>query len=118
MTTDATAALQAKYGVLLVDLHALHVQATELRQRFHDLGNEGTRIFDAVAADVSSPDPDTLLNWFLEALQDEPTLATATIPVERIRGAVLLVSGSDDRMWPSRWLADRAMQRLAALTVS
>jgi dienelactone hydrolase len=57
-----------------------------------------------------------LLNWFLGALQDEPTLATAAIPVERIRGAVLLVSGRDDRMWPSRWLADRVMQRLAAVS--
>ena len=25
-----------------------------------------TQIFDAVAADVSSPDPDALLDWFLE----------------------------------------------------
>lgn len=66
MTDDATAALQAKYGVLLVELHVLHVRATELRQRFHDLCNEGTSILDAVAADVSSTDPDALRNWFLE----------------------------------------------------
>ena len=66
MTTDATAALQAKYGELLVELHALHVRATELRQRFHDLCNEGTPIFDALAADVSPADQDALLNWFLE----------------------------------------------------
>jgi hypothetical protein len=56
-----------------------------------------------------------LLNWFREALQDETKLAAASIPVEQIRAAVLLVSGSDDRMWPSFWLADRAMQRLAAV---
>lgn len=66
MTGDATAALQSKYGDLLVDLHALHVQATELRQRFHDLCNEGTPIFDALAADVSPADRDALLTWFLE----------------------------------------------------
>jgi hypothetical protein len=66
MTTDATAALQAKYGDLLVDLHALHVQATVLRHRFHDLCNEGTPIFDALTADVSPAEQDALLNWFLE----------------------------------------------------
>jgi hypothetical protein len=66
MTGDATSALQVKYSILLVDLHALHLQATELRERFHDLCNEGTPIFKAVAADVSSADPDALLDWFLE----------------------------------------------------
>jgi dienelactone hydrolase len=58
--------------------------------------------------------PLALLDWCRDALQDGPELARATIPVERIRGAVLLVSGADDRMWPSRWLAERAMERLAA----
>jgi hypothetical protein len=66
MTDDATSALQAKYGVLLVELHALHVQATELRRRFHDLCNEGTPILGALTADVSPVDPDALSNWFLE----------------------------------------------------
>jgi dienelactone hydrolase len=58
--------------------------------------------------------PLALLDWCRDALQDGPELARATIPVERIRGAVLLVSGADDRMWPSRWLAERALERLAA----
>jgi len=33
--------------------------------------------------------------------------------VERIRGAVLLISGSDDQVWPSRQLAELALRRLA-----
>ena len=38
----------------------------------------------------------------------------ATIPVERINGPVLLISGEDDQMWPSRTLAEIAMERLRA----
>ena len=34
------------------------------------------------------------------------------IPVERIRGPVLLGSGSDDRKWPSGTMSQRAMERL------
>jgi dienelactone hydrolase len=34
--------------------------------------------------------------------------------VERIEGPVLLISGEDDQMWPSRTLAVIAMQRLRA----
>ncbi len=34
------------------------------------------------------------------------------IPVERIRGPVLLGSGSDDRKWPSAMMSQRAMDRL------
>src|SRR5262249_127971 len=36
----------------------------------------------------------------------------ATIPVERINGAVLLLSGEDDQMWPSTPMAEISMTRL------
>jgi dienelactone hydrolase len=45
-------------------------------------------------------------------LQDEAAVERATIPVERIAGPVLLVSGTDDQMWPSTELADIALRRL------
>jgi dienelactone hydrolase len=38
----------------------------------------------------------------------------ATIPVERTRGPILLVSGTDDQMWPSSDLADIGLRRLQA----
>ncbi len=43
---------------------------------------------------------------------DPETLAAATIKVENINGPVLLVSGTDDQMWPSDIMADRIMARL------
>lgn len=47
-------------------------------------------------------------------LQDRRAVERATIPVERIRGPVQLVSGADDQMWPSAELADIAFHRLQA----
>jgi pimeloyl-ACP methyl ester carboxylesterase len=34
------------------------------------------------------------------------------IPAENIHGPVLLVSGKDDQIWPSSWMATRLMERL------
>lgn len=44
------------------------------------------------------------------ARQDE--LAAATIPVEDIDAPVLLISGEDDKLWPSTMLSEHAAQRL------
>ncbi|PAV28534.1 hypothetical protein CIL05_16500 [Virgibacillus profundi] len=36
----------------------------------------------------------------------------AEIPVEKINGPILLISGGDDQLWPSEELSDRAIRRL------
>ncbi len=36
----------------------------------------------------------------------------AQIAVEQIHGPILFVSGSDDRLWPSQWMSEQAMERL------
>jgi dienelactone hydrolase len=41
-------------------------------------------------------------------------LAKAEIPVERINGPVLLISGTADRVWPATMLSEIARERLAA----
>jgi dienelactone hydrolase len=45
---------------------------------------------------------------------DEATLDAATVPVEDIDGAVLLVSGGDDEVWPARRLSAIAADRRRA----
>lgn len=45
---------------------------------------------------------------------DLNTANNAAIPVERINGPVLLISGEDDLLWPSALLSDIAMDRLVA----
>jgi len=49
---------------------------------------------------------------FLIDLEDQKAVEKATIPVEKINGPVLLISGQDDQMWPSSQLSEIAIQRL------
>ena len=51
---------------------------------------------------------------FLHRLADTAAVARAVIPVERIRGAVLLISSTDDGQWPSTFMAEQIMARLRA----
>ena len=60
-----------------------------------------------------SPEPLALTPIFLRALEDRAAVEAAEIPVERINGPVLLISGQDDQMWPSPVLAEIAIRRLA-----
>jgi dienelactone hydrolase len=56
--------------------------------------------------------PATFAPYYLNQLHDSSAVERATIPVEKTRGPILLVSGTDDHMWPSTALADIAMRRL------
>jgi dienelactone hydrolase len=61
-----------------------------------------------------SPDmPLALTPGFLKSLEDQEQEARTAIPVERIDGPVLLISGREDAMWPSSLMADRVAERLA-----
>ena len=64
---------------------------------------------------AASPEaPLELTPMFLKSLEDRAAVEAAAIAVERIRGPVLLISGEDDRLWPSPVLAEIAAARLAA----
>ena len=49
---------------------------------------------------------------FEDALKNKRAVEDATIQVERIRAAVLLISGKDDRVWPSAPMAEKIVARL------
>jgi dienelactone hydrolase len=66
------------------------------------------------AAPAPAESPLELTPLFLRALEDRAAVDAAAIAVERIQGPVLLVSGEDDRLWPSPVRAERAVARLAA----
>jgi len=52
---------------------------------------------------------------FLELMRrGAATMKKAEIPIEKINGAVLMISGEDDQMWPSTQFANIAMDRLKA----
>lgn len=50
---------------------------------------------------------------YTAALANEPAVRAAAIPIEQARGPVLLISGDDDRMWPSTRMAEMILDRLA-----
>ena len=60
-----------------------------------------------------APLPYLTTTFFHSELADPAERERATIPVERISGPVLLISGEDDALWPSMQLAQIAMDRLA-----
>ena len=47
-----------------------------------------------------------------DSLLNEPTVEAARIPVERISGPILLVSGRDDRIWPATSMCEDIVVRL------
>lgn len=52
--------------------------------------------------------------FYERALEKETAVAAAEIAVENIEGPVLLISGTDDQMWPSTRLSEMAIERLEA----
>jgi dienelactone hydrolase len=52
--------------------------------------------------------------FYERALEDETAVAAAEIAVEKIDGPLLLISGTDDQMWPSTRLSEMAIERLKA----
>lgn len=58
-------------------------------------------------------DQAALTPGFALALASTHAVRQAAIPVERIQGPVLLISGEDDMMWPSAYMARQVMKRLA-----
>lgn len=71
-------------------------------------------LMTALAAAVQRR-PIPLLGAYQASLQDEAAVARATIPVERINGPLLLVTGENDQIWPAAQLAKQVIQRLRAL---
>ncbi len=51
---------------------------------------------------------------FVSTMADVDKHPETEIPIEKIDGPVLFLSGSDDHLWPSQLLAERMMARLKA----
>jgi dienelactone hydrolase len=56
--------------------------------------------------------PTSLTPIFLASLAALPETSAVTIPVEKINGAVLLISGDDDQMSPSTPMSETVIERL------
>jgi dienelactone hydrolase len=65
-------------------------------------------------AEVYAAEPVRLAPLFAEVLGDAEAVEQAGIPVEQTNGPILLVTGDDDAMWPSRRMAEMVERRAAA----
>lgn len=61
----------------------------------------------------NGPSPKRQTPAFLAALQDAQAVSRAAIPLERIKGPVMLIGGRDDALWPSARFVELAARRLA-----
>jgi pimeloyl-ACP methyl ester carboxylesterase len=68
--------------------------------------------FSQYAWDTLVGDPVRQTPLFTYDLQAFGDTSRAEIPVENIHGPVLLLSGRDDQIWPSSFMATRVMERL------
>ncbi len=51
-------------------------------------------------------------NLFRAGLRNREAIERASIPVERIRGPILLISGGDDHLWPAAEMSEAIIARL------
>ena len=58
--------------------------------------------------------PDSMRDMFVAGLKEADQHPETEIPVEKIGGPVLLISGGDDHLWPSQQMAQRIVIRLKA----
>ena len=76
------------------------------------------RITAELRRQICSGGPVELGLVFEPGMADAAEVEACAIPVERIRGAVLLVSAGDDRMWPCGPMSEVAAQRLSAARIT
>lgn len=60
----------------------------------------------------SHSNPANVCQSFLEGMKEKEAFEAASIHVEKIRCPILLVSGGDDQVWPSKLYVNRIIQRL------
>lgn len=72
------------------------------------------RVTEEQAQRLFEREPYAAAPWYRINLEDAAARDTCAIPVERIAGPVLLISGEDDAMWPATAMAELVMDRLRA----
>lgn len=68
----------------------------------------------AVLAALRGMKTGSFLRAYTLALRNRKQAARAAIPVEKINGPVLLISGTEDEMWPSTRMCEQMEERIAA----
>jgi len=56
--------------------------------------------------------PVRLVDYYSSGIEDRAAMERAEIAVEKIYGPIMMLSGTDDAMWPSTWFCELVMERL------
>jgi dienelactone hydrolase len=75
-------------------------------------GTAPDSIEQQISADIKRKIPVSYAPEYLAELRLATNRAAATIEVEHINGPLMLISGDDDRLWPSSFMAGEIMSRL------
>jgi len=52
------------------------------------------------------------LSLYKASLKDQEAVKKAAIKVEKTNGPILLISGDDDRVWPSKEMSEKIVERI------
>jgi dienelactone hydrolase len=70
------------------------------------------RIMAEIQRSIAAGEATSFRPMFTSILDDRDAIRDTEIPVEKINGCVLLISGDDDQMWPSSEMSEIVVQRL------
>ena len=70
------------------------------------------QILTDIEKDMAAGKAVSFTPMFESLIQDHDLISDTEIPVEKINGPVLLISGQGDQLWPSTKLSEIAVQRL------
>jgi dienelactone hydrolase len=66
----------------------------------------------AIQKSIVSGEATSFLPMFTSIINDSEAIKGTEIPIEKINGDILLISGQDDQLWPSSRMSEIAMERL------
>ena len=73
-----------------------------------------TQLWAEIQKKITSGGAISLTPWFKSVIQNREALRESEILVENINGPILLISGQDDKVWPSALFSEFVIQRLKA----
>lgn len=72
------------------------------------------QVMAEIQRSIAAGEATSFTPMFNSIISDRDALRDTEIPVERINGPILLISGQDDQIWPSTVFSEIAIQRLTA----
>lgn len=125
--SEAALLLASRYSVIkaVVAFSPSSVVWQGIPKNRYDLGKGTLSSWSYKGESISFlPYPSSINKWALRtmrlcgvheaALRDQDHVAEATIPVEAMQGAMLLISGDKDQIWPSTSMSKQIINRLKA----